>query len=242
MIKYLTLTTLALAATISTSFSQASQRDDAEIKLGFEALTSWRSEYIYRGFQLADNSMEFQLGGQVALSNNETIDFGFHHGTATSDGDFSETGAYIDFSKNIGDITYTAKLALRDYSNTDKAPASNFKSGADIGGSIRWALNEDLDFTTHFSYDTGADGFYLESKFSYYKNIDQDSYITLETGISAVADYYSRDGLNHAFTTLEYTYNISDAVSVSPFISASLGIDDQADNHLFGGVYFAVSF
>lgn len=242
MIKQLTIITLTLATSILTSSAQASKRDDAEIKLGFEALTSWRSEYIYRGFQLADNSMEFQLAGQIALSNTETIDFGLFHGTATSDGNFSETGAYIDFSKNIGDLTYSAKLALRDYSNTDETPFSNFKSGADIGSSIRWAYSDNIDFITHLSYDTGAKGFYLESKASYYKNIDQDTYLTLQAGIGAAADYYSRDGIHHAFTKLEYTYNISDAVSISPFISANLGIHDQAESHLFGGIYFAVSF
>lgn len=231
--------TLAISATSS---AQASKRDDAEIKLGFEALTSWRSEYIYRGFQLADNTMEFQLAGQVALSNTDSIDVGLFHGTATSSGDFSETGAYIDFSRNIGDLTYIAKLAVRDYSNTDRGPASNFKSGADIGGAILWTINDQVDLTTHLSYDTGAEGLYLESKASYYLNISDDSYVIFQGGLSAVADYYDRDGINNAFTKIEYTYNISDAVSVSPFVSASLGIVDEAESHLFGGIYFAVSF
>ena len=209
---------------------------DGEIKFGLEALTTWRSEYMYRGFKLADKSMEFQLAGQVALSNTETIDIGLYFDTATGDGDFTETGAFFDFSKNIGDLTYSAKLTLRDYSN------STFKSGADIGGSVNWKLNDNIDFTAFLSYDTGAEGAYGEIKATAYKEISTSSYLLFKTGIGATADYYDRSGLHQLFANLEYTYNISDNVSVSPFVGTSIGIHDEAPNSLFGGIYFAVSF
>ena len=180
--------------------------------------------------------MEFQLAGQIALSNTHTIDLGLYFDTATGDGDFTETAAFIDFSKNIGDLTYTAKLTLKDYTN------STFKSGADIGGSINWIYNDTIDFTALLTYDTGAKGAYGEIKASAYKEISDSSYLLFSSGVGATADYYDRSGLHHLFAKLEYTHNISDSVSISPFVGTSIGIHDDAQNSLHGGIYFAVSF
>ncbi len=228
---------LALTSLVTTAADSSIDKvTDGEIKYGLEALSTWRSEYIYRGFKLANKSMEFQLAGQVALSNTETIDIGLYFDTATGDGDFTETGAFIDFSKNIGDLTYSAKLTLRNYSN------SPFKSGADIGGSVNWRLNDSIDFTALLSYDTGAKGAYGEIKASAYKEISNSSYLIFNTGIGATADYYNRSGLHQLFAKLEYTYNISDNVSVAPFVATSISIHEDAENSLFGGIYFAVSF
>lgn len=218
------------------AFLNAPQETSAELKYGIEGLTTYRSEYIYRGFQLADASMEFQLAGQVALNNTDTIDIGFFYGTATGDGDFTEAAAFIDFSRNIGDLTYTATLTLRDYSNT------TFESGVDIGGKVNWILNDNIDLTGTIAYDTGAEGFYFEGKFGYYRQMNDDSYITFDTGIGAVADYYNRNGIHQAFAKFAYTYNINDSVSLSPYLEMNLGIHDQAENHMVAGAYFAVSF
>ncbi len=228
----LILTSITAQAYIQSS-NELTERD---IKFGLEGLTTWRSEYMYRGFKLADKSMEFQLAGQVALSNSETIDLGLYFDTATGDGNFTETGAFIDFSKNIGDLTYTAKFTLRDYAN------STFKSGADIGGSISLKHNKNIDFTALLTYDTGASGAYSELKTSYYKELSIDSFILFNAGISATADYYDRSGIHHLFAKLEYTYNISDNVSFTPFIGTSIGIHSKAPHSIYSGINFAVSF
>lgn len=230
------ITSVSILSFACLSIQAAEESLNSEIKFGFEGLTTWRSEYMYRGFKLADKSMEFQIAGQIALSNTETLDVGVYFDTATGDGDFTEAGTFIDFSKDIGDLTYTAKLALRDYTN------STFKSGADIGGSVNWTMNETFDFTALLSYDTGARGAYGEIKATAYKGITDDSFILFKTGIGATADYYELSGIHHAFAKLEYTYNISDNVSVSPFVGASIGINDEAVDSLHAGVYFAVSF
>ncbi len=229
----LSLTCLSVIAADDPSIQKNS---DAEIKFGLEGLTTWRSEYMYRGFKLADKSIGFQIAGQLALSDTETLDIGLYFDTATGDGDFTEAGTFIDFSKNIGDLTYTAKLNLRDYAN------SQLKSGADLGGSVNWKMNENIDFTALLTYDTGAKGAYGEVKATTYKGITDSAYLLFHTGLGATADYYERSGIHHLFAKLEYTYNISDNVSVTSFLGASIGIHDEAVNSLYGGIYFAVSF
>ena len=73
---YVILCSLGLSGSVlaqDQGFINSPQPTKAELKYGVEALTTWRSEYVYRGFELADNSMEFQLAGQVALSNTDTL-------------------------------------------------------------------------------------------------------------------------------------------------------------------------
>ncbi len=210
--------------------------DDGDIKYGIEALTTWKSEYLHRGFKLSNQNLGFQLAGQVALSNTSTLDIGIHHDAATSNGTFTETGAYIDFTQDIGDLSYTYTLNLRDYDN------STFKSGADIGSKVNWAYNDTFDLTAELSYDTGASGFYGEVKGSAYKNISNDSYLLFDTGFGLTSSYYGRTGLHHFFAKFEYVYNINDSVSISPYIGTSLGIHSNAPDSINTGIYFAVSF
>ena len=56
-----------------TPLASALQRStpEPELKFGLEALTTWRSEYIHRGFQLADNSMEFHCGFSKGMACNK---------------------------------------------------------------------------------------------------------------------------------------------------------------------------
>ncbi len=236
--KYSATATLLLLSLLTSPAAEKSPRDQntGDIKYGLEALTTWRSEYTHRGFKLAEQSMEFQLAGQLALSNSVAIDAGLYFDTATGDQDFSEAGTYIDFSKKIGDLTYIAKLALRDYED------AIFRSGADIGGAVNWKINNVFDLTSTLTYDTGAKGAFAEIKASAYKEISQDSFLVFKTGIGIAADYYERNGLHHLSAQLEYTYNISDNVSISPFIGSSIGLHDDAVNSLSSGFYFAVSF
>lgn len=208
----------------------------SEMKFGLEGLTSYRTEYVHRGFQLAKESMEFQLAGQLALSDTSVIDLGLWYGTETGDGDFSEAGVFIDFTKNIGDINYTFGVKAQDYNN------SFFESGAEFSLGVDWRINDHWNFKGTIIYDTGASGWYRNKQVSYYQRINDDSYVTFDLGVSLVSNYYGRDGFNDAHAKFSYTYNINSAVSVTPYLGGSLGIDREAEDHLFGGVYFAVSF
>lgn len=233
-----TIYLLSLSAITATAQNSIIDKvtDDGDIKYGLEALTTWKSEYLHNGFRLSNQNLGFQLSGQVALSNTTTLDIGLHHDAATGDGNFTETGAYIDFTKDIGDLSYSYTFNLRDYDN------SEFKSGADFGGKVNWAYDDTFDFTAALSYDTGASGFYGEVKASAYKNISNDSYLLFETGFGLASSYYGRTGLHHIFAKLEYVYNINDSISISPYIGTSLGVHNDAPDSIYSGIYFAVSF
>lgn len=212
------------------------QKEIASDQYGIEAVTSWRSEYVYRGFDITANSMEFQLAGEIALTDNSSLDVGLFYGTASGKGDFSEIAGFLDYNREVGKYTFAIKLVLHDYSN------SILKTGVDLEAGVNYQLNEAFDVSSYLSYNSGAEGVYYETKLSYFEQVNDDSYLVFDAGFSIVGDYYQRSGLNHVFSKLTYTYNINDSVSLSPYISGNIGIHEDAKNHLFGGVYFAVSF
>ena len=52
---------------------------DSEIPLGIEAVTGLRTDYVHRGFQLAESALDFQLEAEIILSNNNSLSLGFAH-------------------------------------------------------------------------------------------------------------------------------------------------------------------
>lgn len=232
--KNITILSTASALVISSLLASA----ETEVPYGVEALTSYRSEYTYRGFQLADDTLDFQLSTQVALDDSTSINLAAWYGTGISQSDFSELGLFADIRRNVDQFTYALSGTYRNYSDTF------FDDGVDIAASVTWHVSDCWELGVVAAYDTGAEGWYTELNSAYYYRINDASYLTIKGGVSAVSDYYDRDGLNDLFAKVSYTYNINQSVSISPYIASSvlLDSDDAGNDSFFGGVYFAVSF
>lgn len=231
--------TLSLLAVSSTFAAEANSGDFQELTYGVEALAQYRNEYNYRGFEIADDTIDLQLSTQFALDNDFSINTAAWYGTETGSGDFSEIGLFADIRKDIGQATYALSGTYRDYDNT-----LFFESGFDIAATAIWHFDDCWDFSTTASYDTGADAWYGGTKASYYYRINDSSYFNFNAGISYVDNYYGRDGFNDVFGKVSYTYNINSQVSVSPYLATSILVDndDLGSDSLYGGVYFAVAF
>lgn len=226
------LTTSLFAVTAAGAFAETS------IPFGIEALTAYRSEYVYRGFELANDTIDFQVSSRISLNDTLSINAATWFGTAADDENFNEFGLFVDLRKDIGDMTYAIGTTYRDYDDTF------FNDGFDIAAGATWHINKCTDLGASLSYDTGADGWYGEIFSSYYYRINDSSFLSLRGGVSAVDGYYGREGFNDVFAKLSYTYDITPNVSVTPYIASSilLDSDDLGSDSFFGGVYFAVSF
>ncbi|WP_018970705.1 hypothetical protein [Rubritalea marina] len=209
-----------------------------EVPYGIEALAQYRSDYRYRGFSLADDTLEFQLSSLYALSNHSSIQAAAWYNSATGDGDFTESGLMAGLHHQIQKFQIGASLSYRDYQN------SLFESGVNAELLAGWGFNDSITFTLRGSYDTGAKGWYSDLAGNYLIPLGSSSYLDLKLGLSAVSDYYSRNGLNDFFATLEYTYNINNSISLTPYIGNSTLLDnnDTGKDSFHGGVFFAVSF
>ena len=227
---------VALSLATLAPLTASSAIDD--IPYGIEAVAQYRSEYSYRGFILAKDSIDLQLGAQYAFNKTTSLNSTAWFGSEIGDGDFTEGGLRADLLKEMGAMTYSFSGTYRSYSNTF------FENGTNIEAAAIYHFNQLIDFSGSFSYDTGAEGWYANLETSYYHRLNDDSYFNFSGGVSAVDSYYLRDGLNDVFAKLSYTYNINQSVSVSPYLGTSILLDkdDIGSDSLYAGIYFAVSF
>lgn len=235
-VSFIALSLAGLLPLSAANPSSASAMDD--IPYGIEAVAQYRSEYSYRGFILAKDTIDLQLGAQYAFNDTTALSSTAWFSSEIGDGDFTEGGIRAELLKDTGAMTYSFSGTYRSYIN------SFFEDGLNIEAAAIYHLNQLIDFSGRIAYDTGAEGWYADLGSSYYHRLNDDSYLSLSAGISAVNKYYSRDGLNDIFAKLSYTYNINQSVSISPYVGTSvlLDNDDTGSDSLYGGIYFAVSF
>lgn len=211
------------------------------IPLGLEAVTGYRSEYVYRGAEVSQDVIEFQISGEVSLSNNTFLGIGAWHATGSGDADFSDSGVKLSLTHELGAWQYKGTVAYHDYQDTF------LESGVVIDNQLSFFFGESVKtsnkITGIVSFDTGADGFYGALEYGSHYALNDDSFFSFKLGVSALSDYYSLNGLNDAYSRLSYTYNLTKQVSVSPYIGASIQLDDAFEqDSLHGGLWFEVSF
>ncbi|MFC5050004.1 hypothetical protein ACFPK9_05210 [Rubritalea spongiae] len=218
--------------------SLCSANASEEIPYGIEFLAQYRSEYNYRGFILAQDTLDLQVSSQLAFNKTTYLTGAAWFGTEASDGDFSEAGFLADLRKDIEQWTLSLSGSYRSYSN------SFFENGANIEAAAFYQWNTQFQSSAHIAYDTGAEAWYSSIESSFYHRINDDSFLNFDIGVSAVEDYYSRDGLNDAFGKISYTYNINQSLSISPYIGTSILLDNKESGRdsLYGGIYLAVTF
>ena len=207
-----------------------------EIPLGMEAVTGIRTGYVYRGFELAQTSLDFQIEAEFALSNTETLNFGSWY-LSEGDGDFSETGVFIDFRHELDPKTVIgASLTYRNFSG------AQLDNGLDLGVFATYQINDDWDWKAGAYYDLGNDAFYSSFDVRWSKPISDSAFVSLENGLSYVSDYLDRDGLNDYYGRLSLTYAVSNSVAFTPFIGWSFQLDSDDDDSVHGGLLFEVIF
>lgn len=210
---------------------------DSEIPLGIEAVTGLRTDYVHRGFHLAESSLNYQLETEISLSNDTSLHLGIAH-LSESDGNFNETTSYLELSYSFNTkLTAGTSFTYRDRNK------SILQSGLDVGFHTSLEITKDWRWRNEVNFDLGVEGIYLNSELEWSNIISKKSFVTINAGLSYVSDYLERNGLNDLHTNLTYTYAISEQIAFTPFIGASIQIDDQdADDIFYGGLWFEVIF
>jgi hypothetical protein len=210
---------------------------EAEIPFGIEAVTGIRSDYVHRGFQLAESSLDFQLESELTLSDETSLHLGLSH-LAESGGDFAETSGYLELTHSMSNaFVLGASMTYRD------RRASLLDGGFDFGFFATLDLHEDWRWRNELNFDLGVDGIWYRSALEWSTVLTDDAFLVVEGGLSAVSGYLERDGINDFHTRISLTYTLSDQVSFTPFIGSSLQIDDSsASDILYGGLWFEVIF
>lgn len=208
-----------------------------DIPLGIEAVTGFRTGYVYRGFELAKTSLDFQIEAEIALSNFDTISVGSWY-LGEGDGNFSETGAFVDYRHELDVKTVVgSSLTYRHFGS------SILESGLDFGFFVTYQASDDWDGKAGTYYDFGNEAFYTALDIRWSKSISDSTFIALENGISYVNDYLARDGFNDLFGRFSLTYAVSDSVAFTPFVGWSIQlVDNTVSDFIQGGLLFEVIF
>lgn len=234
----LTSLSLCLACPIAADFR-------AEIDWGAEALTGYRSTYVYRGFEISESTMEFQAEAEVALNNDVFLSIGSWYATESGEGDYDESAVFAHLRWQHHDqLTLGLSATYREF-NTPASPLSViFEDGVDLGTFATWKFNDDFNATAGAYHDFGAEAWYGYAETRWSKALSSKTFISLNTGVSYVDDYYGRDGLNDAYGRLSLTHHLCKTVSISPFIGGSVLLDDEdsGDDQTFAGMWFEVRF
>ncbi len=234
----LCLIALALPSTLTADVEN-------DIQIGIEAVTGYRSGYIYRGFELAESTLDFQVEAEIALDNHTFLNVGAWYATETGRGNYDEAAVFTHLRFEKSDkLTLGLSATYRNFNNPVQPLSVAFEDGVDVGAFGTWHFCRDFGVTLGAYYDTGADAWYAHVETKWSKALSEKSFFSLKTGISYVNDYYGRDGMNDAYSRLAFTYHISETVSVTPFVGASVLLDsnDVGDDQVFGGVWFEVRF
>ncbi|MBK1835100.1 hypothetical protein [Roseibacillus ishigakijimensis] len=205
------------------------------LPLGVESLTGLRSSYLYRGFELAEVTLEGQLETEVTLSDQFSLGLAAWHLAESSD-NFSESAFGLSLRRDWEEVSLSASLDYRAYSG------SLFEDGLDAGLQAQWFFAEDWDLAWESHYDFGAEGSYHAFSLAWSHPFGDELFLSAHGGISAVSSYYERDGLNDLHTRLSLTYNLNSYLSITPFVGTSLGLQEGVADDVFAGVWLAVTF
>ncbi len=203
---------------------------------GIETVTGLRSDYIFRGFELADATLEAQIETEISLGDDLFLGLAAWH-IAESGDDFSETSFGLNLRRDWKDFSLTGSLDYRFYNSE-----SLFDDGADLGVKAQWFFGQDWEIAAKANYDFGAEGAYFAVEGSWSQPLNEKTFIEIETGLSAVTSYYERSGINDFYGKVSLTYNLNSFLSVTPFVGFSLGLADEASEHVYLGIWSAVSF
>lgn len=223
---------LSLAATLPVA-----AEEEKELPLGIEAVTGFRSDYVWRGFKVGDHVMDFQLQGEVALDDHWSLNLGGWYATETGDGDISDTAGFVELRYDEKVFSAGITITARDFEHPF------LRDGLDFAPYFTWHVNDDFDFTAGAAWDTGADAPYGWLEGSWSKPLSNSMFVSASAGTSFVSDYYGHDGWNDLYGRVSLTYALNKRVAITPFVGLSVPMDSNPEtNRLFGGVWLEVNF
>ena len=207
-----------------------------DVPYGLEAVTSVRSSYVYRGFDLASTTLEAQLAAEITLKEDHYLGVGFYHLAAGSDR-FRHTGAYLDYRLAVNDdLSWTNSLNYQSFTG------GPFDTGLEVQTALDYQLTEDASLRSLLLYDFQTSGFFGSTEATSSHALDESSFLVGTIGLSYLTDYYERSGLNAAYARASYTYGLTNSISLSPFVGLSLDLSSEESDHLWAGLHFEVFF
>jgi hypothetical protein len=230
----LTFNTL-LAVTLLAGGASAERTISTTITLGYD------SHYVLYGYRQnhplyhADISLSLPINEQLTL-------WGGSWGGSLSDRSYQEIDFYTGADLHLGGGVY-AGLAY-SYFRYLTAPW-DAHDAHEISGHITWFTGP-FSIGIHDLYDTEGEGHLARTVATYNHSFNDRIGLAFRAEYGYSFDYYAvGDGPNHALLRAELPIQITDPISLAPFIAQSLAldsIDDFENDQLYGGFNLQISF
>ncbi len=228
------LTTVLLTSCLP--ISPLSAELEKDIPLGIEVVTGIRSNYVYRGFNVGDALMDFQVETEVVIG--ESLSLGGGCWLASEIGeDFTQGAGFLDLRYSLHEnVTVTTSASYHAYND------DFFNNGLDLGSSLSWHLASNWSIKMGASRDLAAHGWYVNLGSDWSFRLSDKTYLALSTGISAIENYYGLSGLNDFHGQVSLTCNLNSMLSITPFAGWSCELDVGDGDEVYAGLWFEVSF
>lgn len=201
--------------------------------LGFEAVTGYRHNYFNRGEKLTKHSIDFQFHGQYSSSNNNAFEYGLWYLSGVGSATFTEAGALLNYTEYYDSTSYSVGVSYRDFSNY------TLDNELEINASFGYQINDYNEFKGSISYETQAEQWYTNIRYTAYYDVSKNSFFQFSLNAGFSDNYFGKKGLIDISTRLNYTYNLTKQISVTPYIG---GVHSNSEISLDGGLWFETSF
>jgi hypothetical protein len=206
------------------------------IPWGIEAMAGYRTELVHRGYQIADEVYDYQLEGEYALADQWMLNFRGIHAQGNGISNFSELTGLVELRYDHTWYSAGWSMGYRDFQSTF------IRDGWESGPFVTFHLSENWDLRADCVYDQGAESFFSTAQVLWSKSLGQSSIVAAQGGVSYADDFYGSKGFHNLDARLSYTYFLIPNVSLSPFVAASVKLDDAADDVALAGMSFDVTF
>jgi hypothetical protein len=203
---------------------------------------SYDSRYILHGYDLGPSLLHGSLDLYSPLSEVLSVWAGAWYGTQ-SDGTYNEVDLYAGIDAQLN--THLAVGVAYSMFNYLEVSFPTSAEAHEFSGHITLSAGE-LSLSLRDLYDSEAEGHLARAVLQWNRQVTGALSLVLSTETGYSFGYFTEeDGLHHALFKLAAPWQLTDRLSVKPFIAQSLAldaIDAYEEDHTFGGISITASF
>ena len=200
------------------------------------------SMYNFRGVDFGPDAIWAGIDLNTPLTDTLGLNFGawYINPTGSIDGSHAtdELDLYAFLTTTLGDLEVAVGGTAFFFTEAGT-------DAQEMGFTLGYSLGV-VDLGTAYYYDFTTEGHYIELNGGSSIEISDKLSLELTTGISYGEGYYGVSGFNHVFVGAALPFQITESLSLSPYIAHTWSIDSLEDlgegDHLYGGASFSVSF
>lgn len=213
----------------------------AEKNLSTTLTLGYDSRYVLYGYRLSQHLVHADVYLSLPVSERVTL-WGGSWAGSLPDGTYSEVDLYGGVDVQLIGGLYAG--VAYSYFYYLEAPWESDDSH-EISGHLTWYTGP-FSFGVHSLYDSEGEGALTRAVATYDRPLCDRASLSLRAEYGYSFDYYfTGDAPNHALLRADLPIQLTDSVSISPFIAHSLAldaIDSFEDDQFFGGVSVSYSF